>query len=156
MIPQPDERQRQYEADRICANEAKLGLPAEDGAAREPNGPVTLWGTGTPRREFLHVDDLAAAVVFLLENVSAAEIPDALINIGTGKDQTIRELAELIQGVVGHTGPVEWDANKPDGTPQKQLDVSRMHELGWSARIGLEEGIRSTYEWYADGLAARR
>ena len=112
-------------------HEAKLGLPGADGALRQPMAPVVLWGTGRPRREFLHVDDLAEAVVYLLEHVAAADLPDGLVNVGTGRDQTIRELAELIQRVVGHTGPIEWDASKPDGTPQKQLDVSRVTALGW-------------------------
>ena len=119
-----------------------------DGMVRGPHGPVTLWGSGTPRRELLHVDDMAEAVVFLLEHVAAADVPDGLVNIGTGRDCTIRELAELVQRVVGHTGPIEWDTSKPDGTPQKRLDVSRVTQLGWRARIELEEGIRSTYEWY--------
>jgi GDP-L-fucose synthase len=129
-------------------HEAKLGLPGQDGTPREPMAPVALWGTGGPRREFLHVDDLAEAAVYLLEHVAAADLPDGMVNVGTGHDQTICELAELTQRVVGHTGPIEWDASKPDGTPQKQLDVSRVTALGWQPRIGLEEGIRSTYEWY--------
>ena len=113
-----------------------------------------LWGTGSPRRELLHVDDLAAAVVFLLEHVAAADLPDGLVNVGTGVDQTIRELAELTQSVVGHTGPIEWDTSKPDGTPQKQLDVSRITALGWRPRRSLADGIRSTYEWYVAHAAA--
>jgi GDP-L-fucose synthase len=91
----------------------------------------------------------------LLEHVAAADVPDGLINIGTGRDCTIRELAELVQRVVSHSGPIEWDASKPDGTPQKQLDVSRVTRLGWRARIDLEEGIRSTYEWYRECVAGR-
>ena len=137
-------------------HEAKLGLPGPDGAPREPMAPVVLWGSGTPRRELLHVDDLAEAVVFLLEHVAAADVPDGLVNIGTGRDCTIRELAELVQRVVGHAGPIEWDTSKPDGTPQKQLDVSRVTQLGWRPQVGLEEGIRSTYEWYPEGTDARR
>jgi GDP-L-fucose synthase len=152
-------------------HEAKLGLSGEDGAEaagvppaaalhrpevpRSPQAPVVLWGSGTPRRELLHVDDLAEAVVFLLKHVAAADVPDGLINIGTGRDCTIRELAELTQRVVGHSGAIEWDASKPDGTPQKQLDVSRVTRLGWRARIDLEEGIRSTYEWYRECVAGR-
>ncbi len=134
-------------------HEAKIGLPGADGAPRQPMAPVVLWGTGTPRREFLHVDDLAEAVVYLLEHVAATDLPDGLVNVGTGRDQTIRELAELTQRVVGHTGPIEWDASKPDGTPQKQLDVSRVTALGWRPQRGLEEGIRSTYEWYVEHAA---
>ena len=80
--------------------------------------------------------------------MSAAELPDGLVNVGTGEDQTIRELAELIQRVVGHDGSIEWDTSKPDGTPQKQLDVTRITQLGWRPRRTLQEGIRSTYEWY--------
>ncbi len=131
-------------------HEAKLGLPGPDGAPRKPMAPVVLWGTGTPRRELLHVDDLAEAIVFLMENVAAADLPDGMINIGTGHDQTILELAELTQRVVGHTGPIEWDASKPDGTPQKRLDVSRITALGWRPQGSLEEGIRSTYDWYVE------
>ena len=146
-------------------HEAKLGPPGPDDAGgpgspagpeavpREPMAPVVLWGTGRPRRELLHVDDLAEAVVYLLEHVAAADLPDGLVNVGTGRDQTIRELAELTQRVVGHSGAIEWDASKPDGTPQKQLDVSRMTALGWQPRIGLEAGIRSTYEWYVEHTA---
>jgi GDP-L-fucose synthase len=151
-------------------HEAKLGLAGDegaggaavdggaataDGATRAPMAPVVLWGSGTPRRELLHVDDLAEGVVFLLEHVAAADVPDGLINIGTGRDCTIRELAELVQRVVGHSGPIEWDASKPDGTPQKQLDVDRITRLGWRAKIDLEEGIRSTYEWYRESVAGR-
>jgi GDP-L-fucose synthase len=110
--------------------------------------PVTLWGTGAPRREFLHVDDLAAAAVFLLENVSAAQVPDGLINVGSGQDLTIAELAALVQRVVAHQGPIDWDTSKPDGTPRKLLDVSRLTALGWQPRIPLEEGLHRTYEWY--------
>jgi GDP-L-fucose synthase len=131
-------------------HEAKLGLPGEDGAPREPMAPVVLWGSGSPRRELLHVDDLAEAVVFLLEHVAAADLPDGMINVGTGRDQTIRELAELTQRVVGHRGAIEWDASKPDGTPQKQLDVGRITGLGWRPQRTLEEGIRATYEWYVE------
>jgi GDP-L-fucose synthase len=129
-------------------HEAKVGAPDEDGAPRAPNAPVALWGTGSPRRELLHVDDLAEAIVFLLESVSAGGVPDALVNVGTGEDLTIRELAEVTQAVVGHRGVIEWDESKPDGTPQKLLDVSRIKHLGWRPKIGLEDGIRATYEWY--------
>jgi GDP-L-fucose synthase len=129
-------------------HEAKLGLPDEEGHKRAPQSPVVLWGSGTPRRELLHVGDLAAAIIFLLENVHAGDVPDALVNVGTGRDQTIRDLAAIVQRVVGHTGRVEWDASRPDGTPQKLLDVSRITKLGWTPAIWLEEGIRSTYAWY--------
>ena len=112
------------------------------------NTPVTLWGTGAPRREFLHVDDMAAAAVFLLENVHAADVPDGLINVGCGQDLTIAELAALVQSVVGHQGPIDWDTSKPDGTPRKLLDVSRLTALGWQPRLTLAEGLRRTYDWY--------
>jgi GDP-L-fucose synthase len=107
---------------------------------------VTIWGTGTPRREFLHVDDLARACVFLLENYD----DPAPINVGTGSDVTIDELAAMVAESVGFTGTIAHDRTKPDGTPQKLLDVSRLHELGWQARIGLRAGIASTYAWYVE------
>ena len=105
---------------------------------------VTLWGSGTPRREFLYVDDLADACVFLMENYEGAEF----VNVGTGTDVTIRELAELVRRTTGFRGEVVWDGTKPDGTPQKLLDVSRIKALGWSASVGLEEGLKRTYDWY--------
>jgi GDP-L-fucose synthase len=105
---------------------------------------VTLWGTGSPYREFLHVDDLADACLFLMENY---ESPD-LINVGCGSDLRIRELADMIRKVVGYSGEIEWDANKPDGTPRKLLDVSKLTKLGWKSRISLEDGLRSTYAWW--------
>jgi GDP-L-fucose synthase len=105
---------------------------------------VRIWGTGTPRREFLHVDDLARACLFLLENYDEPEP----INVGTGIDLSIAELAELVADVVGFTGTIEQDGTKPDGAPQKLLDVSRLRGLGWNAQIGLREGIASTYAWY--------
>lgn len=112
---------------------------------------VTLWGTGSPRREFLHVDDLARAVVTLLERYDDA----APINVGVGEDVTILELAEQIREIVGYEGAIEWDASKPDGTPRKLLDVSRIHDLGWKAEIDLREGIASTYEWFKQHHASR-
>jgi GDP-L-fucose synthase len=105
---------------------------------------VILWGTGSPRREFLHVDDLADACLFLMNHYDESE----LINIGWGKDQTIRELAEMISDLVGYKGSIKWDSAKPDGTPRKLLDVSRLTEKGWRAKIDLEEGIREVYRWY--------
>ncbi|PWU11802.1 MAG: GDP-fucose synthetase [Verrucomicrobia bacterium] len=105
---------------------------------------VTLWGTGKPRREFLHVDDLADACLFLLENYDSAEI----INIGYGEDVTICELAQIICEVVGYQGKINFDHSKPDGTPRKLLDLSRLFSLGWRPRISLSEGIRSTYQWF--------
>ena len=120
------------------------------------NVPVALWGTGSPRREFLHVDDVGQAVVFALEHVSAADVRDGLLNVGCGEDLTIRELAALIQRVVGHAGSIYWDTSKPDGTPRKLLDVSRLFALGWRPGIALEEGIRSTYRWFLDHRAEAR
>ncbi len=109
---------------------------------------VVIWGTGTPRREFLHVDDVAEAAVFLMRNYSEEQF----INVGSGEDLTIRELAELIAQVVGYTGAIVTDTSKPDGTPRKLMDVSRLNALGWRPRIGLREGIESTYHWFlADG-----
>jgi GDP-L-fucose synthase len=108
------------------------------------NSPVELWGTGTPMREFLHVNDMADAVVFALEN----EFSDNLYNVGTGQDLTIKELALLIQSIVGHQGEIKWDSTKPDGTPRKLMDVSKMEKAGWKASIKLEDGIQKTYEWF--------
>lgn len=113
--------------------------------AKENNhAPVTLWGSGTPMREFLFVDDMAQAVVFALENT----LPDYLYNIGTGEDLTIKELAETIQKITGHQGEIIWDATKPDGTPRKLMDISKMHALGWKHKVSLEEGIQKTYDWF--------
>jgi GDP-L-fucose synthase len=105
---------------------------------------IVVWGTGAPRREFLHSEDLADAVAFLVEHYDSPEI----INVGCGRDVTIRELAELICDVVGFTGTLEFDNTKPDGTPRKLLDVSKLTEQGWQAKIPLREGIESTYEWF--------
>jgi GDP-L-fucose synthase len=115
-----------------------------DEAVRSSASVVTNWGTGTPRREFLHVDDMADACLHLLEHYDG---PDQ-VNVGTGRDLTIRELAETVASAVGFEGSTEWDTSKPDGTPQKLLDVSKLAGQGWMARIPLEEGLRSTYEWY--------
>ena len=110
------------------------------------NATVKLWGSGTPRREFLFVDDMAAAVVFALEN----KLPDYLYNVGTGVDLTIKELAENIQKVVGHQGAIEWDSSKPDGTPRKLMNVAKMHQLGWKHKVDLIEGITKTYNWFLE------
>ncbi len=117
---------------------------------------VTLWGTGTPRREFLFVDDLADACVFLLEHISFTdiaslkgnEIRNTHINIGTGEDISIRELAELVQETVGYAGEIVWDTSKPDGTPRKLLDVSMIHRLGWKHKTSLKNGLKAVYSWY--------
>ena len=110
---------------------------------------IMLWGTGSPLREFLHVDDLADACVFLMQECHVRDIGE-FINIGTGEDLSIRELAELVAWIVGYGGDVRWDTSKPDGTPRKLLDVSRVNALGWKAKIGLEEGIRGVYAWYKE------
>jgi GDP-L-fucose synthase len=107
---------------------------------------VSLWGTGNPRREFLHSDDLGRACLFLLENYN----DEVAINIGVGEDVSIRDLAELIKGIIGFEGEIKWDASKPDGTPRKLLDVSRIRKLGWEPELSLEVGIRSTYAWYLE------
>jgi GDP-L-fucose synthase len=115
-------------------------------AKENNNEPVILWGSGTPMREFLFVDDMAEAVVFALEN----KLPEYLYNVGTGEDLTIRQLAETIQKITGHEGEVIWDAEKPDGTPRKLMDVSKMHQLGWKHKVQLEEGIQKTYTWFLE------
>lgn len=113
--------------------------------AKTTGAPFVLcWGSGTPRREFLHVDDLAAACLYLIENYDDPQT----INVGTGVDLSIRELAELVAEVVGYAGDIRWDPSKPDGTPRKLLDVHRLMDLGWSPRIGLRDGIESTYRWF--------
>jgi GDP-L-fucose synthase len=134
--------------------------------AASTNAPVTVWGDGSPMREFLYVDDLADALVYLLENVDADRThgrtgsaasdqarmrevsPDYFVNVGTGTDVTIRELAETIADVVGWKGEIRWDGSKPNGTPRKLMDVSKMTELGWTATTSLRDGIEKTWEWY--------
>jgi GDP-L-fucose synthase len=113
---------------------------------------ITVWGTGTPRREFLHVDDLADAAVFLMLEYDSGEI----INVGTGTDVTIRELAEMIVRAAGYTGRIAFDSTKPDGTPRKLLDVSRLNALGWKPKTALAEGIDETWRWYVENVASRR
>jgi GDP-L-fucose synthase len=116
--------------------------------AKLHGGPVVLWGTGQPRRELMHVDDLAAAVCLLLKGTDWSSVPDGLVNVGTGQDCTIAELADTVRRVVGYDGEITWDKSKPDGTPQKLLDVSRARAFGWEARISLDEGLRQTYDWF--------
>lgn len=125
------------------AHEAKLARDA---------GVMEIWGSGTPRREFMHVDDLADALVMLLQGYSEYEH----INVGTSEDVTIAELAQTVARVVGFTGPLRFDASKPDGTPRKLMDSSRLLALGWRPRIGLEEGLASAYEAFLDGRASER
>ena len=116
--------------------------------AKVNSEPVELWGSGTPMREFLFVDDMAEAVVYALEN----ELPEYLYNVGSGKDITIKELAEIIQKVVGHEGEIIWDTTKPDGTPRKLMDVSKMKSIGWQYSTELQEGIQKTYEWFLENI----
>ena len=111
---------------------------------------VTLWGTGSPRREFLHVDDLAQAVLHLLEYYDEPQT----INVGAGHDLTVRELADLVAATVGYAGQLEWDTSKPDGTPRKLLDVSRLQALGWKPTIHLPDGLASTYAWFQQHAAS--
>ena len=110
------------------------------------HAPVTLWGTGAAMREFIHVNDFANAVLFAFEN----NLAEHLYNVGTGVDLTIKELAMVIQKTVGHEGEIIWDASKPDGTPRKLLDVSKLSHAGWNARISLEEGLKETYAWFLE------
>jgi GDP-L-fucose synthase len=121
-------------------------------AREEGRGEVVVWGSGRARREFLHVDDLASAALFLMQRY---EQPD-IINVGTGEDVTIAELAQMIARVAGYEGRFVFDASKPDGTPRKLLDVSRLHALGWRHSISLEAGMRSTCEWFAKNVASRQ
>ena len=118
--------------------------------AKLNSAPVELWGSGTPMREFLFVDDMAEAVVYALEN----KLPEYLYNVGSGKDITIKELAETIQKVTGHQGEIIWDSEKPDGTPRKLMDVSKMKDLGWSYSTELEEGIEKTYAWFLENIGS--
>ena len=123
-----------------------------DEAAQSGAPVVTNWGTGTPRREFLHADDMADACLHLLEHYDGPE----QVNVGTGSDVTIREIAETIANVVGYTGETEWDTSKPDGTPQKLLDVSKLANAGWSSRISLADGLERTVAWYREHVGALR
>jgi GDP-L-fucose synthase len=115
-------------------------------AKLKDNAEVELWGSGSPMREFLYVEDLAEAVLFAVENV----LPESLYNVGSGTDLEIKQLAELIQKKVGHTGSIAWDSSKPDGTPKKLMDVSKMFDLGWTPKVDLETGISQTYAWFIE------
>ena len=117
-------------------------------AKNKNHADVTLWGSGTPMREFLFVEDMAEAVVYALEN----KLPEYLYNVGSGKDITIKELAETIQKVTGHEGNIVWDAEKPDGTPRKLMDVSKMKNVGWSYTTELQQGIEKTYAWFLENI----
>ncbi|WP_452229277.1 GDP-L-fucose synthase family protein [Lacinutrix sp. MEBiC02404] len=118
-------------------------------AKNNNNAPVTLWGSGTPMREFLFVDDLAQAVLFAMQNT----LSDHLYNVGTGTDITIKQLAQTIQKAVGHTGDIIWDSSKPDGTPRKLMDVSKLKQAGWQYSVDLEDGINKTYQWFLDNAS---
>ena len=130
---------------------------AKGAAPGGADAPVTLWGTGAPKREFLHADDLADAVAFVLR-LPAGRLreaaPDGLLNVGVGEDLAIRELAERIRDVVGAESEIRWDTSKPDGTPRKLLDVRRLRDLGWTASVGLRDGLAATYAWYLDTYAS--
>jgi GDP-L-fucose synthase len=143
--------------DGIRHDEERFGPIPEE--VRQALPTVRLWGTGTPRREFLHVDDMADACAFVMqlsdeqcEGACGGETVSHL-NVGCGEDRTIREMAEIIYGVVGYEGEVGWDRSKPDGMPRKLLDVSRLSALGWSPRIGLAKGVRHVYDWYRSAVA---
>ena len=158
---------RQYGFDAICAMPTNLYGPGDNfdltsshvlpalirkfhEAKLRGDSEVVIWGTGTPRREFLHVDDLADACVFLMHSYS----DEKPVNVGVGEDISIRELAELVARVVGFEGKIINDTSKPDGTPRKLLDVARMTTMGWRARVRLEDGVRSTWEWFTQSRAA--
>jgi GDP-L-fucose synthase len=124
---------------------------AKGAAPDAGDAPVTLWGTGTPKREFLYSEDLADAVAFVMETPEDAlrdAAPDGMLNVGVGEDIAIKDLAGVIREVVGSDSPIEYDTDKPDGTPRKLLDVSRMTALGWTAATGLKEGVQQLYDWY--------
>ena len=112
------------------------------------HSPVTLWGSGTPMREFLFVDDLAEAIVYSIEN----RLSEHLYNVGTGKDITIKELSKIIQKIIGHKGNIIWDQNKPDGTPRKLMDISKMKAMGWEYRTELYDGVQRTYAWFLENI----
>lgn len=127
-----------------------IGLPrtsAPSDCSRIPK--VIIWGTGKPYREFLHVDDLADACIFIMKGCDVSHVPSGIINIGYGKEITIRDLAELVRQAVGFDGKVTFDLSKPDGTPRKLLDITRLSDLGWEPKVSLRNGIRKTYEWYS-------
>ena len=124
--------------------------------AKKNNAPtVTLWGSGKPMREFMYVEDLADAMIFMLENINAEDLYEkgiSQLNIGTGKDLTISELASIISDVVGYNGEIVYDSTKPDGTPRKLMDVSRINSLGWKYKTELKDGIEKTYNWYLENI----
>lgn len=123
--------------------------------AMESGGPVRLWGDGTPMREFLFAEDLADAALFLMDRYHWTDLGD-FVNVGAGKDISIKDLAHRMAGVLGYRGTFEWDTSKPNGTPRKLLDVSRMTALGWKAKTSLDDGIRQTYRWFLENIAPHR
>ncbi|MGK0290395.1 MAG: GDP-L-fucose synthase [bacterium] len=120
------------------------------------DAPVQLWGTGKPMREFLHVDDMADACLFMMQNLSTGDTSGDLYNLGTGKDVTIKNLAHEIQKIVGHKGEILWDSSKPDGTIRKLQDVNRLKNLGWTANLSLHDGLQSTYQWFLENKDSLR
>lgn len=149
--------------DKINRDEVHFGKIPDDIQATLDHGgaEVKLWGSGSPYREFLYSNDLASAIVFLLENVDAKDTqsksnhdhnPCGLLNVGYGKDVTIKELAETVAKVIGYEGKITWDSTKPDGTPRKMMDSSKIQKLGWKPQVHLEDGIRLSYEWYLNQL----
>jgi len=147
---------RFHEASAAKKSGTKAGASGEEGAdgTLTEEAEVVLWGDGSPRREFLYVDDLADALLFLMERKNADEIGE-FINIGTGEDVTIKELASRIAKITDYRGEIEWDTSKPNGTPRKLLDVSRMRDLGWVARTSLWEGLEKAYRWYLENGAKK-
>ncbi|RLB04234.1 MAG: GDP-L-fucose synthase, partial [Deltaproteobacteria bacterium] len=129
---------------------AKYGITVHTSrfTPNESRVTVTLWGTGSPYREFLYVDDLADACIFLMKTLHASRLtPNGFINIGTGKDLKIKDLVLLVKSIIGYEGEIKYDTSKPDGTPRKLLDISKITNLGWEPKISLKEGIKLTYEW---------
>lgn len=146
-----------HEAKQLSVANDKFSVNNSDTNNQSPitNNEVVVWGTGTPRREFLYVDDLADAVFFLINKINAGDLYDkgiTHINIGSGVDVTIKELAWIIKKITGFNGQITFDESKPDGTPRKLLDVTLLNELGWKYSTGLEEGIKKAYEWYLKSI----
>jgi len=139
-------QERENEASTLKSAWADAPPTSSERGERSSGSSVTIWGTGAPRREFLHVDDLADACLFLMDHDDASEV----INIGVGKDIRISELTDLVKNIVGFKGTIQYDRSKPDGTPRKLLDVSKLKALGWEPKISLREGIEATYRWYVE------
>ncbi len=137
-----------------CQKHGRIHSPVRDfltGLQKKGESGVELWWDGSPLREFLYADDLADAVIFLMENTNWQEIGD-FVNVGTGKDISIKNLASLMAEIIQYTGSFFWDTSKPNGTPRKLLDVSRFTALGWRAKTSLKEGIEKTYQWYCENV----